>query len=215
MTGVAGSLPVAVDVYVRPDQLAGALDEHVRELRALATEGTLEAVDVHSWPSRVPVQSPAADAVERFREFRAWADDRGVSIQPPFSVHAVASEFTGERRTYLSTPVCCLAVSAGGALAGVYPHTDDEEHYSVADGVEAVVAGDLSVGPGDGSVALQAALAAAGAEDAEDAEGAAGAVAGCPECGGAVANVQGLRACADCRWVDRTHAAARRPLVRR
>lgn len=201
MSGPPG--PVTVDVYVRPAQLAEALDGHVRALEEMAAEGVVDAVDVHSWPARVPVDAHVTDAVDRFRTFRAWADDHDVSIQPPFSVHAVASEFTGERTTYLSTPVCCLSVSVGDALAGIYPHSDGDEHYGVGDAIEALAEEGLPAGGLDWPVDP------AGGTD----RGATGRPA-CPECGTACVNVQGLLACGDCQWVDRTRAPARRVVSR-
>lgn len=187
---------VSVDVYVRPSQLAESLDEHVLRLRELVTEGVVDEFDVHCWPGRVPTRSPATDAVDRFQEFRSWARDNDVSIQPPFSVHTVSSEFTGEHRTYLSTPVCCLAVTVGDALAGVYPHTAGDEHRSIADGIEELAAGEL--------------LDLDAFEDPT-----AGDVVTCAECGGDLINVQGLRICHDCAWIDSDHASGRAPLVSR
>lgn len=190
---------VSVEVYVRPAQLAESLDEHVLRLQELLAEGVVGELDVSCWPGRVPTRSPATDAVDRFREFRAWAHDNDVSIQPPFSVHTVSSEFTGEQRTYLSTPVCCLAVTVGDAIVGVYPHSTDDEHRSLADGIDELAAGDLL--DADTVATVEAVAAGDGST--------------CSECEGGLVNVQGIRTCHDCTWIDRDHSAGRAPLVSR
>ena len=179
---------VAVDLYVRPAQLQEALEEYVATLNRLASEGVIGDVAIHSWPSRVPTRSPATDAVERFREFREWAAAHDASIQPPFSVRTVESELTGERSTYLSTPVMCLAVHDDDEVLGVYPHTTGEHHRTVADAIEALRAQEFGPREADGALPTRAG-------------------GNCSECGGSLVNVQGVPACHDCDWVDRPATA--------
>ena len=185
---------IAVELYVRPAQLQEPLEEYIATLNELAAGGTVEEVSIRSWPSRVPTRSPATEAVDRFKEFLAWADANDISIQPPFSVHTVESELTGERNTYLTTPVLCMAVHAGDELASVYPHTTDEDHRSVADGIRA----------------LQAGTVTRFETEAADAEADAGV---CSECGGPLVNVQGVLACHDCAWADLVSSPLRTPLA--
>jgi hypothetical protein len=185
-----------VDLYVRPSQLGAALDDHVAELNELTLEGVVSRVAVNTWPNKVPMRSPDTEAVERFHEFRQWADANDVNLQPPFTVRTLDSSFTGEVGTYLWPPVMCMAVRARDALVGVYPHTTGEDHLSVVDGIEALHADDFAPHtPLEGET---------GTSDARQssADVAPPADEACPDCDGQVVNVQGIVACHRCAWVD-------------
>lgn len=194
MSGGRSRQPVSVDVYVRPSHTGDALEEHLATLQRLAAEGVVDEVDVHCWPGRVPTRSPTTDAVDQFQRFRSWAASNDRSIQPPFSVHEVDSEFTGEHRTYLSTPVLTLAVEVGDSLVGVYPHSEGDVHRGVEDGIAALSAGELQVTDGGPAAAARGT---------------------CTECGGDLVNVQGVPACENCEWVDRDQSPLRSQVVSR
>lgn len=184
---------IAVDLYVRPAQLEESLGDYIATLNRMERDGVLDGVTIHTWPSKVPARSPTTDVVERFREFRSWADANDATIQPPFSVRTVESEFTGETGTYISTPVLCMAVRDDESLVGVYPYTAGTEHHSIADGIERLQAGEVP------SRNVQSTAAAFDGT--------------CAECGGTVVNVQGIDACHDCAWVDHTASSTLRTVT--
>lgn len=106
------------------------------------------------WPKRVPLDGET-DAVERYREFEAWADRRGVSLSPFFRVRESYSSDTGERYDALVLPVLCLAAWRDDELVTVYPHVEDGTVRTVADALAALDEGrlDADAGATEGGVA--------------------------------------------------------------
>lgn len=189
---------ITVTCYVRPSLLLEPVDSHVRTLRAAEEEGEIDALLLRSWPDQITISADrhAPESLEAFEEFTEWAYREGVEIEPPFAVQTRESTITGESRTVLVTPVCCLAVYVGNALAGVYPHVDGEESRTVTDAVAALRSGEIR-------------------EATTDVAGAT--VGDCPRCDGGVINGQGVYSCLDpdCEWVglqsDGTFVALDRP----
>jgi len=112
---------------------------HADRVRALETDGRVEAASVTVWGSEVELsararRTPAGKCVlDRVADFRAWADERGVSMTPFFETREVSSSLTGEEYTALRLPVTCLAEYDGDELVHVAPYSTGEAICSVAD----------------------------------------------------------------------------------
>ncbi|WP_310908821.1 HTH domain-containing protein [Natrinema sp. 1APR25-10V2] len=121
---------LTVEVHVRPDELVEPIDTKIGTLRQLDAAGHIDNLSVHAWPGAITLtnQTPYSDAIDAFEQMEAWADEHGVSIQPPFNVRTTTSTFTDETQTTLRTPMMCLAVSAGEQLANVVPHFRGDAH---------------------------------------------------------------------------------------
>lgn len=133
--------------------------------------------------------SDAIDAIDAFKRMEAWAVDRDVSIQPPFSVRATTTTFTDETRTRLRTPMMCLAVSVGDRLANVFPHSRGDDHHSVLDAITALKSDDLELFP-------HAPAPAASPPDR------------CPVCETCLPTVQGIGVCRGCNRIECDTASA-------
>lgn len=177
---------LTVQVYVRPALLIDPIDAKLVTLQSLEDDGVIDALLLQAWPEEITLsdQPPHSEAVEVFERFDRWAESRGVSVRPSFAVRTRTSKITGETKEILSTPVMCLAVYEGRRLAGVFPHSAGDDHHSVTEAIAALKTGDLA------------------AYIPEPAESAEPGPRRCPECDGALVNVQGIDACHDCAWVD-------------
>lgn len=174
---------VSVECYVRADAISDPVEARIEDLRALARSGTVDEYSVRTWPAEV-VLAPLTEetlAVDRYRTFRRWAAQWGVRVEPPFRRTTRRSELTGETREVLRTPSLCLAVHVDGRLREVFPHTSKGTTYDVADALETLAAGVLTV---DDSVDVEP----VGPLD-------------CPRCDVPLATGQGLYACPECQWV--------------
>lgn len=100
-------------------------------------EGLADRVTVTAWPRRVRRWSDG-DVLDRYDEFASWADDEGVDLSPFFGSRGAYYFEDGRQFDALVLPVCCLAVYDDGDLAAVYPHSADDAHYSVEDGLDAI-----------------------------------------------------------------------------
>jgi len=144
-----------VECYVRdslPEPAACQCDRLTERLSELAAGGSLSA-SVLSWDKRVrrgdPVKTRARD---RYDEFTAWADDRGMSLHPFFGTRECYSTETGDLGVWIVFPALCLAVYEDGDLTVVYPHADGDDYRSVVDGLDALERGtDGASGTGDAS----------------------------------------------------------------
>lgn len=132
---------VSVRCQVRKSSLVAPLDATFHRLEELAADGVVDELTVGAWPARVRLGDPGphSEAVARFEEYDAWADQWDVRVRPPFAVETRHSEITDETREVLVTPVQCLAVYVDGALREVFPHTTGQvargETYTVRDGL--------------------------------------------------------------------------------
>ena len=174
---------VAVDCFVRADAISDPVESRVTSVEALESEGVVDECSVRTWPAEVVVTPLTEEtlAVRRFRTFEEWAAQWGVHIDPSFRRNTRRSELTGETREVLQTPAVCLAVYVDGRLREVFPHRSNGTTYSVADAVETLRSGALSV---DQSVARPPTRADH-----------------CPRCDVSLSTGQGLYACPDCGWV--------------
>lgn len=112
---------------------------HVERVRDLAEAGRVETASVAVWGREIELSARARRTqagqcvLDRVADFRAWADERGVSMEPFFETRERSSSLTGEEFAALRLPVCCLAEYADGELAHVAPYSTGEAICSVAD----------------------------------------------------------------------------------
>lgn len=161
------------------------IDAHVETLRACESEDAVDDVVLRSWPDRVSLSEsgPHREVVDVFERFERWAERRGVSVRPPFEVRTVTSQVTDESKEVLVTPLICVAVYEDERLAGVFPHSEGEDTYTVNDAIAKLRTGELPVPMG-----------ATPAPERPDADA-------CPDCGGQLIDGQGVFACTDCEWI--------------
>lgn len=112
---------------------------HAERVRALADAGRVADASVTVWGREIELsararRSPAGQCVlDHVADFRAWADERGVSMEPFFETREVSSSLTGEEYAALRLPVTCLAEYADDELIHVAPYSTGEAICSVAD----------------------------------------------------------------------------------
>jgi hypothetical protein len=140
-----------IECYVRaalPASVGERQRERIERLRRLETDGG-PAVTIHTWPKRVALDGPAADALapRRYRAFAAWAHEHGVSIGPFFETRTCRSFLAEEPRRELRTPSICLAAYVDDALRWVAPHTDADRTCTVVDALDALEEGDPAAVP--------------------------------------------------------------------
>jgi hypothetical protein len=134
--GSAEGCGVWVELWTRRP-VCGPRTEVIDRLGALASAGALDAYEVETWPDEIALSEHTRHdrVVETYEQFRAWADDTGVSITPPFDRRTVTS-LIGRTEEVLTLPVMCLAVYDDG-LRGVYPCNDGGETWTVTDYLDA------------------------------------------------------------------------------
>jgi hypothetical protein len=119
----------------------GANDQQnavVNRLRELDAADRIEGYEVHVWNSRVQLSDGETQSdVAVYREFRSWADDADVDVDPFFTVRERESFVDGTARE-LIFPVMCLAVRADGELRTVAPHRHGHETNTVQDCLDAL-----------------------------------------------------------------------------
>ena len=175
--------------HVRAPLLLEPIDEQIETLQACESEGAIDELLLRSWPQEVALsdESPYQEVIDNYERFAQWADERGVSVRPPFRERSTTSQVTGKTRERLVTPLLCLEVYADDELVGVFPHTDErtEETYTTDEAIATLRTGEVPEPLG--SVAR---------EDMR-----ASATDTCPDCGGTLVDGPGLFACSDCGWI--------------
>lgn len=143
------------ELWVRSFSPAGLESEHrdvYERLSALEATGAFEDVVVRTWSKEVGLSTTAARSeragivLDRVAAFRAWADERGVSIEPFFGTRETTSAVTGERYVARTLPVRALAEYRDGDLCHVAPHAQDGRSLTVGDRLDRIGA----AGPADG-----------------------------------------------------------------
>ncbi|WP_293029135.1 HTH domain-containing protein [Natronococcus sp.] len=190
--------------HVRAPLLLEPVDSQVESLRACEEEGTIDELLVRSWPKEVRLSenSPYQEVLETYDRFEQWADQRNVSIRPPFRTRTTTSQVTDERREVLVTPLLCLECYVDDELVAVYPHSTGEETITAEDVIARIRCGESLVpvepiGVGEGSDAE--------ADGLESGDGGAETLPsprseGCPDCDERLVDGQGLVTCPDCGW---------------
>lgn len=117
--------------------VCGPRTEIVDRLGSLSAADSIDAFRIETWPNEVVVSEHTqhTQVIETYEQFRAWADEAGVSITPAFDRRTVTS-LIGRTEEVLTLPVMCLAVYDDD-LRGVYPCTDSDETWTVTDYLDA------------------------------------------------------------------------------
>ena len=177
--------------HVRAPLLLEPVDQQIETLQACEDEGAVDDLLLRSWPKEVALsdESPYQEVIEQYERFEAWADERGVSVRPPFRERSTTSQVTGKTRERLVTPLLCLELYADDELLGVFPHTNEatDETYTTDDAIATLRTGEVPVPLGS-------------VGEANDVGGAS-TPNSCPDCGGELIDGQGLFACGDCGWI--------------
>lgn len=129
-----------LELYVR-SLASGATPaaDHADRVRALARDGRVADADVLVWGEEVGLSTTAFRTrvgkaiLDRVAAFRAWADDRGATMEPFFETRSVTGTVTGESYTSIRLPVACLAEYADGELVHVAPYRAGDGTCSVGD----------------------------------------------------------------------------------
>ncbi|PSQ15420.1 hypothetical protein BRD00_14080 [Halobacteriales archaeon QS_8_69_26] len=119
---------------------ASAVDRYANRLEDLREDGVVADIDVTTWPSRIDFSTGQDDLVDACERFEEWAEGEDVTLRPAFDRKEITSEFTGESRRMLVTPVACLAAYDGEDLVAVYPHTDVDRTRTVEDALDGLAA---------------------------------------------------------------------------
>lgn len=128
----------SVELYLRTfSPTADAQRETVGRLEALAGDGPIDALEIERWSDRVEL-AEGDPVVAAFVRFREWAEQRDLSITPPFAIRTYQSAFTGETCDLLVTPVLFLASYVDGQIEGVFPHQDGDTVRTIDDFVACI-----------------------------------------------------------------------------
>jgi len=139
------------ELYVRSlASRTGCQHRVIKRLQRLDTGGRLADVDVYVWGTEVGLSTTAVETdsqqsiLETVADFRAWADNAGVSDEQFYEDRTRVSGLTGEEFSTLRLPVLVLAEYEDGELVSVTPHERDCGVRTVTDRLEM-----LSNGVGD------------------------------------------------------------------
>jgi hypothetical protein len=118
--------------------VCGPRTDVIDRLGRLASAGAVDDYEIRTWPDEIALSehTRGSRVVETYRRFRAWADEAGTSIEPPFDRRTVTS-LVGRSEEVLTLPVMCLAVYDADGLRGVYPSDDGSGTRTVADYLDA------------------------------------------------------------------------------
>jgi hypothetical protein len=132
--------------------VCGPRTDVIDRLSSLHAEGALADFTVETWPDEVAISEHTEQArvVEVYKEYLTWAKEHDLSITPPFE-RRTASSLVGGSEDVLTVPIMCLAVYDDG-LSGVYPCSDEERTWSVADYLDAYEAAGERPGTEDSDV---------------------------------------------------------------
>lgn len=141
-----------VDVRVRdltPPDVYERQEAVISRLQALKDAGKIREYSVSVW-GRSMSTSPdedsivaATDALETVREFEAWAANNGHSLEPGFRRRKLTSLVSDTTCEVIEVPILCVAIYIDDTLQAVYPSSANETVYTVADGLDALEAGQI------------------------------------------------------------------------
>lgn len=140
-TGAKEDIP-RVELWVRSLYPAGVerrQEAVLARLERLAARDRIASFELLLAGEKVGLGSAAARTavgrrtLDRFEQFRGWADRTDRSLEPVFEVRTVDSAFTGERFRTVSFPSISVAEYVDGELRHVAPHTDGDTVVTVDD----------------------------------------------------------------------------------
>ena len=140
MTGNGSTAGTRVELYARsslPEVASRRRDEVAGRLKQLTEDGHVDDVAIRTWDKKVPL-SGDYDELDEYEQFRNWADETGVVLEPFFDTRSCYSMESGERGEWLVLPALCLAVYRDGDLDAVYPHSTNDGSRSVLDCLHAI-----------------------------------------------------------------------------
>ncbi|WP_049924957.1 HTH domain-containing protein [Halopiger goleimassiliensis] len=176
---------LTVVCHVRAPLLLEPIDRQIETLQACESEGRIDDLLLRSWPKEVTRSdtSPHHEVLEAYDRFSQWADERGVSIEPPFRERTKTSQVTGETTELLVTPLVCLELYVDDELVGVFPHTEGDETYTTDEVIAELRTGTVPDPLGESPTRTRTSST------------------DCPACGDELIDGQGLFACAECGWI--------------
>ena len=126
---------VTFDCYLRASTIAGPLDDIVETLHEHERCGTIDELSVTVWPNRIRLteETERDSILDRYCQFRAWADKNGVSLEPAFTLEERMTLVCDDPQTVLNLPALCLAISVDGDLVSVVPHSTETTTYTIED----------------------------------------------------------------------------------
>jgi hypothetical protein len=194
------SVDLTTVCHVRAPLLLEPIDEQIETLQACESEGAIDDLLIRSWPKEVALseESPHQEVLANYETFTQWADERGVTVRPPFRERSTTSQVTGKTRELLVTPLLCLELYADDELLGVFPHSDEatDETYTTDEAIATLRTGEIPAplgSSGDTAGGLESTTSTS-----------------CPDCGGTLIDGQGLFGCSDCGWVGTVTRFGRR-----
>ena len=117
----------------------------IERVESFEEPGVLEAVEIEVWGQEIradPDERTAAHA--RYDALEAWAESREYTLAPGFARRQRASIAETGLEEVISFPLICLvlyAVDEGSnddAVRAVFPCSDEEQTYTIVDGIEAL-----------------------------------------------------------------------------
>lgn len=140
-----------VDLWIRrdlPNRVRDVPEETHEQLQRLQETGRIDSLSLRVWRDSDIFSDEAGTAHaetcrDTIAEFAAWASDHGCTLSPGFQTRETNPMVTETVTETLLPPILCLAVYSDDALEAVFPYSDGERVYTVADGLERLESGDL------------------------------------------------------------------------
>lgn len=127
--------PIAIECYTRATSSATPVDTVLGTLRDYEQRELIDDLTVETWPDSVVLTGDTKGTADiaRYRRFKAWAYQEGVSLDPAFTICKRTTLVTNQAEVVLSFPVLCLAVFVGEEMETVAPHRTNTMTYTVTD----------------------------------------------------------------------------------
>lgn len=181
--------------HARTPLVVEPVEDRIAKARACEEGEIVDNVVIRSWPESVRLDDQGVDreVVDDYRRFCRWADHRDVEIQPPFETRTRSSIVDDDGVDVLVTPLLCLSLYRNERLVAVYPHSNDDETYTVEAALQRLREDQLP-----------RPLERTGRSAADP--------RWCPDCDAELLNGQGLFRCPDCAWTGIVDGGAWKPL---
>lgn len=126
---------VTIECYARPSVAYESVEDVVKTLREYEKKDVIDELSIDIWPEEICFtgNTPVEFVLDHYEQFRAWADDEGVSLEPAFERRERSTLLSDETNTFLVLPAVCLAIYVDGTLVSVAPHSTETETHTVED----------------------------------------------------------------------------------
>lgn len=148
MTGDTDEQQYRAEIVVRSLAPYGVNErqrEIIERVEGFRDRGVIAGLEVDVWGRGIRTDAEErTTAHERYEALESWADGNEYSLSPGFVHHQRGSLVENGSEAITSFPLICLVVYAVGetpdedAVRAVFPCSDDERTYTVADGIEAL-----------------------------------------------------------------------------